>query len=141
MKFFIVYLLLTSVSLEAPVIDKTEEKTREFYELCEQKGSDVLAASIIKLISNPSDYHGKCIMTRGYLLLEHEYSYVFLTKNDYESSNTWNAVEIVAYGDELNNYDYLNGHFIDLYGVVNVSHLDKGKPYHYIELTNIVARP
>lgn len=51
----------------------------------------IISTSIIKLISNPEEFHNKRIRIVGYLKMEFEGNSIYLHKDDYESRNYQNA--------------------------------------------------
>lgn len=51
----------------------------------------IIPTSIIKLISNPEDFHNKRIRIVGYLKMEFEGNSIYLHKDDFESRNYQNA--------------------------------------------------
>ncbi len=57
----------------------------------QNNSNEIISTSIIKLISNPEEFHNKRIRIIGFLKMEFEGNSIYLHKDDYENRNYQNA--------------------------------------------------
>jgi len=85
---------------------------------CQDKPDKIISTSIIKLISNPEEFHNKRIRIIGFLKMEFEGNSIYLHREDYESRNYQNAFWI-SLTDDLKKEiiaDECNETFVSLVG-------------------------
>ncbi len=72
--------------------------------------------SIVNLISNPDDYHGKVVVITGFLSLDFEGSGIYLHQDDYEYGITKNGLWCVI---DLEKYRASDHSYVGIEGVFN----------------------
>ena len=83
---------------------------------------DIYSVSLINLIANPKQFHGKKVSATGWVRLEFESTMIYLTEADYEKYNRENGIRIdngKYWNDEKEEYsnNALNGKYCIIKGI------------------------